>query len=281
MIRLNARFVLLSLMGLTAIATMAESASAEPELRIAETPSGVRYGLWGRETSAPAPLLIILSATIEESLAEDYFRQCGTALALESGYLCVSVDLPAHGQQQRSDERRGLEGWRDRTDRGEDFVADNNARLRAVVDHLLATGTADINRIAACGTSRGGFMALQYAAADPRVRCVAAFAPVTDLMALREFSGANANPLVATLAVRERAADLATRPLWVIIGDRDARVDTDAAVVFVRTVTAAALATGANPQAEIHVLPEPAGHTTPAGAPEAAAKWMLSQIHCP
>ncbi|MFZ9682493.1 MAG: alpha/beta hydrolase family protein [Cephaloticoccus sp.] len=276
MIRFNARPVLLSLLGLCAHAAMADAPSVEPGLRIAETPSGVRYGLWGREPAAPAPLLIILSASIEESLGEDYFRQCGTALAQDSGYVCVSIDLPAHGPQQRADERRGLDGWRDRVDRGEDFVAENNARLHAVVDHLVATGVADANRIAACGTSRGGFMAMHYAAADPRVRCVAAFAPVTDLVALREFAGAETGPLVAKLALRERAADLAARSLWVIIGDRDVRVDTDAAIALVRAVTAAALAAGVNPQAEIHVLPEPKGHTTPAGAPAAAAAWIAA-----
>lgn len=276
MIRFNVCVALLSLLGLSAVFAMADSPSVEPALRIAETPSGVRYGLWGRETATPAPLLIILSATIEESLSEDYFRQCGTALARDAGYVCLSIDLPGHGAQQRADERRGLEGWRDRVDRGEDFVAANNARLLAVVDHLVATGVADAKRIAACGTSRGGFMAMQYAAADARVRCVAAFAPVTDLIALREFAGAEADPLVANLALRGRAADLAARPLWVIIGDRDARVDTDAAIVFVRAVTAAALAAGADPHAEIHVLPEPKGHTTPAGAPAAAAAWIAA-----
>lgn len=259
------------------LAVMAESAS-QPELLIAETPSGVRYGLWGKASPQPAPLLIILSATIEESLGRAYYRQCGNALAGDHGFLCVSIDLPAHGPQQRADERAGLEGWRDRADRGEDFVAANNARLRDVIEHLIATGQADPARIAACGTSRGGFMALQFTAFDSRVKCAAAFAPVTDLTALREFKGAEGNSLVASLALRNQAAALATRPVWIVIGDRDARVDTDAAIAFARAVTATALAQNANPQTELHVLPEPNGHTTPAGAPEAAAAWIVRHI---
>lgn len=251
---------------------------AEPELQIHETPSGVRYGLWGGEVALTAPLLIILSATIEESLGEDYFRQCGNALARDYNFLCVSIDLPAHGPQQRADERAGLAGWRDRTDRQENFVAANNARLRAVLDHLIGTGQVDPARIAICGTSRGGFMALQYAASDPRVKCVAAFAPVTELAALREFRSAANNPFVASLALVQRADALVTRPVWVAIGDRDERVDTDAAIRFVRAVTKSALARGLSPQVELRVVPEPQGHTTPRGSAAAAATWIVNQF---
>lgn len=275
--QINSRFRALLLALLVPFAAMADAAT-QPELQIAETPSGVRYGLWGHASAEPAPLLIILSATIEESLGEAYFRQCGNALAAEHGFLCVSIDLPAHGPQQRADERAGLEGWRDRADRGEDFVAANNARLRDVLDYLIATGKADPARIVACGTSRGGFMAMQFAVAEPRVKCVAAFAPVTDLAELREFKGTEAAPLVRSLALINQAQALASRPVWVVIGDRDTRVGTDAAIAFVRAVTAAGLAQSGNPQAEIHVQPEPKGHTTPAGAPDAAAAWILRHL---
>lgn len=262
----------------TIYSAMAEPAQTGSDLQVGQTPSGLRYGLWGAGTSGPAPVLIILSSTIEESLGSDYFRQCGTELAEKHGFLCVSIDLPAHGPQQRVDERHGLDGWRDRANRAEDFVAENNARLREVLDHLIAQGYADPTCIAACGTSRGGFMALQYAATDPRVKCVAAFAPVTDLTALREFEGAESSALVQSLVLTQQAEALATRPLWVVIGDRDARVSTDAAISFVRAVTAAALSRGLNPQAEIHVLFEPKGHTTPPGSPAKAAAWIAARL---
>ena len=120
--------------------------------------------------------------------------------------------------------------------------------------------------MAACGTSRGGFAALHFAAADPRVKCVAAFAPVTDLGALTEFRGAEQNPLVARLALEHRADDLAGRAIWLIIGDRDDRVGTDNVIRFARSVTAASLKNGETAHVTLHVVPEPKGHTTPAGA---------------
>lgn len=253
---------------------------ASPPIEHHETATGVRFGIWKLETAEPAPhpVLFILGSTIAETLGSPYYRQAGNALA-ERGVLCVSLDLPCHGEQQNPGERPGLEGWRDRSDRQENFVAISNQRLRNVLDHLIAAGTADPQRIAAAGTSRGGFLALQFAAAEPRVSCVAAFAPVTDLAALREFNGSHDNPLVQSLSVINQSNALAARPVWVVIGDRDARVSTDAAIAFVRAITASALARGLDAKAELHVLPEPKGHTTPKGAPDQAAAWIHTQLH--
>ena len=88
---------------------------------VRQTPDGIRFGLWGTKVSYPAPTLFVFSATIDESLGDAYYRQCGNALA-EQGFLCVSLDLPGHGLDQRNDEPGGLAAWRVRSDRGEDFI---------------------------------------------------------------------------------------------------------------------------------------------------------------
>ena len=119
---------------------------------------------------------------------------------------------------------------------------------------------------------------MQFTAAEPRVKCVAAFAPVTDLLALREFDGAGNNALVTSLSVINQAEKLADRPVWIIMGDRDERVGTDHAVALARAITASALTQGLNPAVELHVLPEPKGHTTPHGAPAQAATWIAAQL---
>lgn len=245
-----------------------------------ETTTGVRFGLWDNKSRAPALTLFVLANSIEGTLGDPYFRQSGNLLA-EQGYLCVTIDIPGHGLQHRPDEPEGLAGWRHRTDQGEDLVAETNRRLSEVLDHLIATGRTDPDRIAACGTSRGGFLALQFTAHDSRVKCVAAFAPVTDLLALREFKGAESNALVKALSVINRADQLADRPVWIIIGDRDERVGTDHAIALARQITASALSKGLDPAVELHVLPEPKGHTTPQGAPEIAAVWIARQLSVP
>jgi dienelactone hydrolase len=247
------------------------------EVVTAKTPDGIEYGLWGTKVTYPAPTLFIFASDIKGTLDNPYFRQCGDALA-ERGYLCVSLDLPGHGSDQREGEPGALGTWRTRSDEGEDFIAPFTARVRAVLDHLIATGASDPARIAACGTSRGGFMALQVAAADPRIKAVAAFAPVTNLMALREFSGAKNTEHVATLSLLANAEKFAGRAVWVIIGDRDDRVSTDDAIAFARRATVVSLEKTEAADVTLLVVPEAKGHTTPQGAPELAAAWIAERL---
>lgn len=237
------------------------------------TNDGAEFGVWPGIPDKPVPALFVMATTIDTTLGGPIYRQSGNELGLE-GYVCITVDLPCHGKQIRSNEPDGLSGWRHRCEAMENPMAELSQRLSKVLDHLIATGLVDPDRVAACGTSRGGFAALHFAAADRRVKCVAAFSPVTDLTALREFHGAENNPLVQQLAADQLAVPLADRAVWLIIGDRDQRVSTDACVRFARRVTESALAQNVSPQVELHVIPEPGGHTTPAVGPSMAAEWI-------
>lgn len=238
---------------------------------------GVEFGLWGEMTSKPAPTLFILASTIEETLDSPYFRQCGNQLG-KQGYLLVSIDLPCHGKEHRSGEPEGLAGWPYRCEQGNNFVDDNNSRLSVVLDHLIKSGQTDASKVAVCGTSRGGYLALQFAAHDPRVKAVAAFAPVTDLTALREFKGQETNRLVKSLSVIHQSDKLAGRPVWIVIGDQDKRVGTDHSIDLARAITKSSLANGCKSQVDLHVIAEPRGHTVPSGSPQLAADWFRRQI---
>lgn len=242
-----------------------------------KTTTGVEFGIWGLGDKKPAPTLFVLGNSIAGTIGDPYFRQAGNDLEKE-GYISVSIDIPGHGTQEREGEAQELAGWRERIDQGEDLVAETNRRLSEVLDYLIAEGITDPEKVAASGTSRGAFIALHFTASDPRVKCVAAFAPVTDLIVLREFHGAEDNALMASLSVSEQAAKLADRPVWIIMGDRDDRVGTDNSISLARKITATALEQGISPHVELHVFPEPKGHTTPAGAAEAAAKWIHRQV---
>jgi len=253
------------------------SPESSPRLEVMKTSSGVEFGLWGHLEAKHAPTFFILANSLEETLGSDYFRQSGNDL-VKQGYLCVTVDIPGHGTELRSDEPEGIETWRVRTNAGEDFVAKTNRRLTEVLDFLIAEGLTDPEKIAVGGTSRGGFLAMHFTASEPRVKCVASYAPVTDLLVLREFHGAEDDALVASLSIAKQASKLASRGLWITIGDRDDRVGTDSAIALARDVTASALAQGLPGEVELHVIAEPKGHTLPAGAAEQAAKWILRQI---
>ena len=154
-----------------------------------QTESGVRFGLLRAERARSSPVLLNFSSTLEDSLANPDFSKASQILA-SRGIVGVSLDLPCHGRERRSGEpENGLAGWRVRLERGENIIDDLVLRASTVLDVLIGKDVADPKRIAVCGTSRGGFSALHFAAADERVGSVAAFAPVTDLLALSEFRG--------------------------------------------------------------------------------------------
>jgi dienelactone hydrolase len=251
--------------------------SSPAGVEILRTPGGVRFGIWPGKPAKPAPIIFALGSTIEGVLGSSYFRQCGQFLA-EKGYFTVSIDLPCHGGDVRQGEGSGLSGWKTRVGKGEDFVADITGKLREVLDCLIAEKLADPEKIAALGTSRGGFIALHFAAVDPRVKCAMGFSPVSDLAALSEFRGAEEHPLVKKLSLVNQAAALAGRSIWIVIGDRDERVGTDKAVQLARSLTAASLEKNISPKVDLHVIAEPRGHTVPAGYAKLGADWLEAQF---
>jgi dienelactone hydrolase len=259
-------------------APAAEPATPDgPPAQTFTTKTGIRYGLWPARPQSPAPTVFILANSIEGTLNSEYFRQSGNLLA-KHGYVCVSVDLPSHGRELREGEKEGMPGWRLRCEQGENFVDDAVKKFSAVLDELVKTKVTDPKRVAACGTSRGGFMALHFSAADPRVGCVATFGQLTDMTVLREFQGIAPREMADQLALQRHTARLAGRAIWMIIGDRDERVSTDLAISFARGVTNASLKAKLPAQVELHVVPEPRGHSIPAGSADLAGEWILKHM---
>ncbi|MBI1917709.1 MAG: prolyl oligopeptidase family serine peptidase [Planctomycetes bacterium] len=248
-------------------------AEDKPIITVHRTPSGVRFALQGAKGKSPAPTLFVFATGAEESLRNADFNKVGRLLGRQ-GYLCVSLDIPCHGEDQNAKET-GLGGWRVRLEKGDMLVPGFVAKASAVLDHLIKEGYTDPRRVAACGTSRGGFIALHFAAAEPRVRCVAAFAPVTNLLALREFTGMEKHKATRALALTHSAGKLAGRHVWVCIGNRDERVNTDDVIALTRRVVAASSASDKAVPVELHVMPT-VGHRIHDTAHEEAAAWVLA-----
>ena len=96
---------------------------------------------------------------------------------------------------------------------------------------------------------------------------------MTDLAALREFAGLEANPLVRRLALVNAVEQLADRAVWITIGNADDRVDTDKAVALARALARAATALGLPPRITLQVLPVP-GHVSQAEWHDQAVTWL-------
>ena len=194
-----------------------------------------------------APLLLWLGGA--GGLAPLYEYALGeAAFARERRLLCVNVEIPAHGEDVREGEPRGVAGWAARLAAGEDICAWMAARVTAVVSHLIDTGRADPACIILAGGSRTAFMALHCAAADPRIGAVIANKPMIDLLPLNEPKLMAAGSLACSLDLTAHAEAFAGKRLLVVIGAEDERVGTDKTIEFAR------LATRAGAEVDLHVV---------------------------
>ena len=153
-----------------------------------------------------------------------------------------------------------------------------------MLNHLIRQGATDPERIVAYGPSRGGFLALHFAAVEPRIGTVVAFAPVTDLLALREFQGTVDKAAARSLDVMALAPKLAGRRLFIQMGHNDLRVGGHHAIDFALRLMKLSpdhmkpmqgIWSGDAIKLVITPSENPNGHTTYDGAHHDAADWIL------
>jgi dienelactone hydrolase len=248
------------------------SAADMAKLTLLTTPDGIEFGVLGDKPTQPAPTLFGFASDIKTTLTDPKYNRVGLKLA-EQGYLCVALDAPCHGNDNKEHLPNELEGWRQRLERGDDLLGQFNAKCTKVLDHLVAQGYTDPARVAVAGTSRGGFLALHFAAAEPRVQVAAAFAPVTVVRALREFNGIAGDAARAADAMNavNVAEKLAGRPIWICIGNNDGRVGTDHAIALTRKLVELSRTANKSAQIELHVTATEGHSTRPTAHAEAAA----------
>lgn len=241
-----------------------------------KTNSGVAFAMLPPQAGAPAPTLLLFASTGQDTLSVEPYFLVGRLLNAQ-GWNVVSMDLPCHGADRRAGEPEQLAGWAARISNGEDIVAAFQTRVNDVIAHMVSAGIADPARIAAAGTSRGGFLAFHAAAGNQLIRAVAAFAPVTDLLALSEFAGREQNPLAQRLSLVNYVEALSDRSSWITIGNADTRVDTDKAVAFFRELERNSHARSLYCNVTLRMLPVP-GHCSYPEWHDEAAEWFLQTV---
>ena len=196
---------------------------------------------------------------------------------LARGHRVLSFDLPNHGA--RVDEfGEGIIGWRNAFIAGQNcfeiFLADAKSAVTRCIEKELATP----HRIAVGGTSRAGYLALRLLAEDARIAAAAAFAPVTDWRDLSEFTADRDRKDVAALRLVKFAEALARKPIFIAIGNRDGRVNTQSCRVFCNALHRADALRGDGKmflEFQVHDAP---GHASNNAWQESGAQFLLQQL---
>jgi dienelactone hydrolase len=251
-------------------------ASEDTKLKTLKTQSGIQFGLLGEKASSPSPTLVVIATDFKNSLESDDYNKAGQILG-EQGWISIALDAPCHGADHRTGEPDGLNGWRSRLEQGDNFVAEFNKKVSEVLDYAVHERYTDPQKIAVAGTSRGGFMGLNLMAAEPRIQCAVAFAPVAELPMLTEFKGLENHPLTKSIALPSLAGKLTGRPIWICIGNNDQRVGTDSVIAFTRKVVAVSFAQKKPAPIEIHVM-QTEGHAIHKTAHDEAAAWLAAKL---
>jgi esterase FrsA len=248
-----------------------------------QTDDGVRFAFIGPEGARRAPLVFVIGGVRKSSLEGEGSNVVGSVLA-QHGFVQASIDIPCHGEDSRPGEPKEMRGWRARLEKGEPLFDAFHRQVASVIDYLVRRGTVDPARIGVCGVSRGGFVALHLGAAEPRMKYVVGFAPVTDLLALKEFQGTSHPTAARAMDVTTLADKLLDRPIWISIGDNDQRVDSRHAIDFALHMMKISVRHRqpmthfwSGDDIRLTVTPSEGanGHSSYRGAHEDAAVWIL------
>lgn len=243
-------------------------------MRVLQTDSGTRFGVFGERGQRPAPTFFVFATSVDDMAKYAVYSETGRALA-KQGWLYVTLDPPCHGRDAKPGEPAALSGWAHRVQNGENLMQPFVQRCRDVLDWLIAEKYTDPDRVAVGGTSRGGFCALHFAAAEPRVKAVVCVSPVTNPLVLREFVGLKPDQ-TAGIDAKSLADKLAGRPIWISIGNHDERVGTDDCIATCRKFVAASLQKNPEVACPMELIVAPSkGHSAIDNAYTLAARFII------
>lgn len=247
-------------------------AFAQP-IQQAKTPEGYRYGWVGAMPKKPMPTVLFLGGEVENNLSGEHLAKAIDLMCKK--VLCLTIDGPGEGADAAGPPV--LVHWAQQVGEGKDFVGMFVKRAGTVLSRLIKAGTVDPDRIGVFGTSRGAFVGLHLAAADSRIKAIAAFAPVTDPSVLTEFRQIDKAKKFAAASRAKFADKLYKTPIWLVIGTADDRVGTEEAIEFSQMMIRTAAQKKVSSVFELHVR-HADGHRTPPGAYEQGAEWMMERL---
>ncbi len=248
--------------------------------------SGPRIAVLGEPPANPRPTLMLFRSAAQsvEGLGLALASTALAQLMLAEGWTICGVDLPCEsGCDRWPGEPPQIPGIAHRLANGRSLWSgasgQSGVRQRASngLDMLASAGYVDLARVFAAGLSRGFPFAAGCAEYDQRIRGLVGLHPVTEWLALEEFTGHPLPELCAAEDVRLMAPALAHLPLWGSVNISDSRVNSLAAV---RAVMAFAESGTPVEEPDPRVtlrIPSVAGHASPDYVYAEARDWLLAR----
>lgn len=183
----------------------------------------------------PLPAFFYFSLSGKESLELHPYNQ-PVILLSNCALRTFSFTLPSH--EEGLNPFHAMDDWAERMNRGEKFLESFFEKTVGSIHWLLEKKMIDPEKIAIGGLSRGAFIATHIAARLTHVTSVIGFAPLTQLMYLKEFKKYPSLEKEASQFDLIQMVDRLThiKQLRFYIGNRDTRVDTDACYQFIRSL---------------------------------------------
>lgn len=223
-----------------------------------------------KPASAPS-MLIYLTMTGRQGLELPPYS-APADLAVQHGHFVAGFDLPNHGERINSF-GEGLDGMAAAIADGHHVFEETIAIGRSLIDRWTSNKVSS-GAIVVAGVSRGALAAYHLVAAEPRVSAMAAFAPVTNLTVLREFSALPPSDALAAANASALVSRLRDRDHFICINEQDDRVGTLDCVSFFE-----ALSNPVGPGGKNRLRIDPgATHTVSDAAYREGSVWILRHL---
>ena len=142
----------------------------------------------------PLPSFFYFALSGPDSLTQDPFNQ-PVQFLLGKMVRIFSMTLPGHENNLPAENAMRL--WAEDISSGVDPIEPFLTSISKALDFGIKEGFIDSEKMGVGGLSRGGFIACHVAARDEKIRSLLAFAPLTRLALIKEFSSLQSNPLVS------------------------------------------------------------------------------------
>ncbi len=224
----------------------------------------------------PLPSFFYFSLSGPDSLCLDPFNQ---PVQFLHGQMIRVFSMTLPGHENNLPGTQAMKVWADDYAKKTDPIDSFLDSFGIALDFAIKNKFADPEKMAVGGLSRGGFIALHAAAREKRLKSVLAFAPITELHKVKEFSHLQEDPVVRSLDTIHLSKSLTDNQIRFYIGNLDTLVNTKSCFDSAMSIVDAAHEKGIrSPRVELFIYPSIGhkGHGTPPEIFRAGADWISS-----